>query len=113
MELKVIEESESLSYVALKGRLDLEGVMGIETKFLQHTTSRKQPTLVDMSEVEFMASLGIRMLLSCAKSLHSHQAKLVLLNPQPLVASVLDSMGLDDILLVTNDEAEARKLLQR
>ena len=69
--------------------------------------------MVDMSGVDFMASLGIRMLLSCAKSLHSHQAKLVLLSPQPLVASVLDSMGLDDILLVANDEAEARKLLQR
>jgi len=106
MELKVIRSDDDISHVALIGRMDQNGVSQVETKFLASTASRQKPALVDMTEVTFVVSLGIRMLLSAAKSLQANGSKLALLNTQPLVAETLRLAKLDEVFLLV-DSVEA------
>ena len=70
MELSIIESNDTLTHVALSGRLDAVGVQQVGTRFQGVTASRGKPTIIDLSNVEFIASLGLGMLLSCARSLH-------------------------------------------
>lgn len=107
MKLTIIEESDRISRVALSGRLDLEGVMSVESEFITHVSARKKPAVIDLSGVEFIASLGVRMILSAAKQLKRYDASIALLKPRPMVADVLDSIGLEDILHVTDSEEAA------
>ena len=64
-----------------------------------------------MTEVSFIASLGMRMLLSTAKSLRAHDRKIVLYNPQPFVAGELAAAGFAQSCPITNDLGEAMRLV--
>lgn len=108
MELKVIESSEKLTYVALVGRLDLAGVQAVELKFNAQIASRKVSGIVDLSGVTFIASLGMRMLLTAAKTIKANGGKLVVVKPQPLVEEALKAAGLDALMLITASVEEAK-----
>ena len=43
MELRVIEESDGLTHVALEGELDIPGVNAVGDKFYFHLTARRKP----------------------------------------------------------------------
>jgi anti-sigma B factor antagonist len=112
MELDVIREDEEITHLGIKGRMDMMGLEGMELKFTAHTVSRRKPTLIDLSGVDFIASLGLRLLISAAKGLKRHGAKMVLLNPQPSVENVLTASGFDEIMPIVNDYDEAIEILK-
>jgi anti-sigma B factor antagonist/serine/threonine-protein kinase RsbW len=64
-----------------------------------------------MSEVTFLSSLGLRMLLTVAKALGRRGAKTVLLSPQPAVREILSLSGFDQLMPVHNDEGTALAFL--
>jgi anti-sigma B factor antagonist len=112
MELNVIREDDELTHLGITGRMDMIGLEGMELKITAHTVSRRKPTLIDLSGVDFIASLGLRLLLSTAKGLNRHGAKLVLLKPQPSVENVLKLSGFNEILQITHDYNEAIGILK-
>ena len=107
MELRLIETSDELTHLALIGRLDIAGVGGIETKFTGYTSARHKTTLVDMSEVTFLSSLGIRLLLGVAKSLQANGLRLILINPQANIRETLTLSSLDQIIPIVASKEEA------
>ena len=94
----------------MSGRLDLAGTEAIETHFTALTAGARQTTIVDLREVTFLASLGIRMLVSSARTLVKSGAKLVLLGPQSAVRLALESTGLAALLPIAADNGEAMLL---
>lgn len=111
MELQVLEESELLTRVALKGRLDTGGVDRVETR-LNAALARDGHGVVDLSDVTFLASLGIRMLISAARMLDRRGKRLVLIAPRPLVDQALRHSSIDEIIPVAADLDDALALLQ-
>jgi anti-anti-sigma factor len=67
----------------------------------------KQGLIVDMSGVSFIASIGIRHLVSAAKALSRRKGLLVLLNPTDMVAEVLTVSGLTSLLPIVRSDSEA------
>ena len=67
MNLRIIEDTDDLLLLELAGSLDLEGVREIETVFLAHLTFAKRPVILDFSQLTFLASFGMRMLLKPAE----------------------------------------------
>jgi anti-anti-sigma factor len=111
-ELKVIEASDSLTHIAVVGRLDLEGVHAVELRFTTQAAARRRPTLVDLSELEFIASLGMGMLLRTAKALDQHKVRMVLVQPQELVERALRASSLDKVIPIAADLEQAHQMLQ-
>ena len=107
MELKVIATDDAYTHLALIGKLDILGVGEIEHKFIGYTAARKRSTVVDLSGVTFMGSMGLRIFLSAAKALSLEKKKLILLNPQPLVNEVLEGSGIGDVVTIATDSAAA------
>jgi len=107
MELKVIATDDAYTHLALIGKLDILGVGEIENKFIGYTAARKRSTVVDLSGVTFMGSMGLRIFLSAAKALSLEKKKLILLNPQPLVNEVLEGSGIGDVVTIATDSAAA------
>lgn len=112
MRLKIIRVDKSITHIALVGRLDVQGVNEIQHEFLQQTTMLPTRTLVDLSEVSYMASFGISMLLSAAKAIERHGAKMVLINPRPLVRKTMETSGLHDLVPIATAEMAAKELLR-
>ncbi|MEO0795471.1 MAG: STAS domain-containing protein [Verrucomicrobiota bacterium] len=107
MEIKVIRSDDEISHVSLVGRMDHNGATEIEQAFVAATAGRQKPTVVELGEVTFIVSLGIRVLLGAAKSLSANGHKIALVNSQPLVAETLRLAKLDDIFVLTNDVDDA------
>ncbi|OHB56967.1 MAG: hypothetical protein A2Y12_20740 [Planctomycetes bacterium GWF2_42_9] len=112
MELIKLREDDEFTHIALSGRLDVNGVQQIEQSFTAATAGRGKPALVDISEVSFLASLGMRMFLNSAKALKLKKTKMALLNPQPLVEDALRSAGLPSVIPIEYDIDTATGLLK-
>ena len=113
MRLEIATLPSGIKQLTLAGRLDVQGTNQIENKFAFAVTTEKAPVLVDLSEVDFIASIGIRLLLMNAKALKSRGGKLVLYNPQSLVAEALATAGIDLLIPIFDDfDAACTDLLQ-
>jgi anti-anti-sigma factor len=112
IDVKLIESSEKVTHVALCGRLDTEGVGAVELAFASHTAARRRPTIVDLSGVDYLASLGMGMLVRTARSLSSHSAGMVLLNPQGPVERALRAAQIDSVVPIVYERDEALRRLQ-
>ncbi len=106
-----IYEHEQVSYVALEGRFDQVAVDNVKERFTKAVTDRGLPTIVDMSAVPFMSSIGIGFLQKNTKELKKAGSKLVLLNPQGLVETVLRNSRMNRIMPIASDLEESLHLL--
>ena len=98
---------DRLVKVTLIGRLDTQGVDRVETQFLAHVVPDGNNAIIDLSGVDFVASMGIRMLVSAAKTLRTRQAKLALYGAQTRVLQVFEAVSLQQIVPICPTEAEA------
>ncbi len=112
MELTVETLEGGIRCIRLAGRMDLKGTQSIEARFNAETGALKQSVVVDMAGVNFIASIGIRLLLANIKQLNPAGAKIVFCRPQKMVEDVLRLSGLDAVAEIAVDEAEAVKLLK-
>ena len=110
--MELSELTENRLKVALTGRLDAVGVDRIETRFLGALAGGTRHVAVDLSQVDFVASLGIRLLLSTARSLSRKGARLVLFAPQPPVREVFGHVALADLIPIYDTEAQALDALK-
>jgi anti-anti-sigma factor len=111
MELKVAQGDPNLTRIALAGKLDVEGEGQIGAEFRQIVDGSPLNVLVDLSQVSYLASLGIRLLFAGAKSLAATGKKMVVLNPQPMVKETLLNSGTVKLIAIAQDEEEAKRLL--
>ena len=111
MELTIIQRADELTQVSLSGRMDAMGIQRVETRFQGLTAARGKHTIIDMSGVDFIASIGLSMLLSSARSLHHRGARMVIVNPQPRVMKVLETAHMPSVIPVVKSLAEAEALL--
>lgn len=111
MEFEVKTLDNHTALVTLIGRLDTVGVDRIEIKFNAAVVAPGRHALVDLSQVSFMSSMGMRLLITAARSMQARQRKLVLFGAQPLVAELLDTMAIDQIIPVASDVMDAASRL--
>ena len=111
MRLTQLESTDKITNLLLSGSLDIAGVRDIEMDF-SRLASGEQTVVIDFSGVTFIASLGMRMLLSAAKKLDTEGNKMVLHSVPPLVETALNTAGLATILPIVKDEPDALTLLQ-
>ena len=103
MDLEVQQLEGGIERVKLSGRLDSAGVQEIDHRLSALTAARQAFILVDLSQVPFLASVGIRTLLTNARVLRQRGGKMALLNPQSLVEEVLKVTGIESIIPVFHD----------
>src|ERR1700761_4755349 len=92
--------------VILEGRLDITGAAVIDLQFNAIAGSHKG-IVVDLANVSFLASIGIRTLLLGAKSVQRRGGRFVLLNPVGEVERVLEVTGVTDLMPIYRDSAAA------
>ena len=112
MHLTVVRADSSITHVAIVGRLDIDGVNQIADRFVFTTTSGRTSALVDISQVTFIASLGMGMLVGAAKAIQRHGTKMVLVAPPHLVHDALVAAGIDHVIPIAASEAEALEMLR-
>lgn len=98
MELQYSEVKDNVKLLKLTGRLDIVGVGEIENQFAAYCAGETPLVIVDLSDVEFLASIGIRLLTLNAKSVASRGGRMVVLNPKSDIRDVLEITGIPAII---------------
>ena len=112
MKLSITTMKNEITKVSLSGRLDVQSAIEIDDEFTKIAKENKN-LLVDLSEVTFIASLGIRTLVVGAKATASNGGKMVVMNPQPNVEQVLRTSGIDTVMPITHDAATVAQMFGR
>ena len=111
MELQHSELENQIKLIKLIGSLDILGVGAIETKFAAYCSGENARVIVDLSQMDFLASIGIRLLTMNAKSLASRGGRMALLNPVPDVRKILDLTGMPGVIPVYDSIEFAQTML--
>lgn len=113
MELQYSELDNGIRLIELDGALDMNGTYAIEVQFVRHCAGENVRILVDLSQVNYISSIGIPMLVNSAKSVERHGGKMVLLNPQKPVEDILEMAGIPLVIPVYYDFEAAKAALLR
>ncbi len=112
MDLVCTDLPDGVRRIDLKGRMDIEGANSVEPRFSALVVTGKHFVAVDLSDVEFVASLGLSVLVQAAKAVALRGGGLVLVNPRPNVAKVLTSTRIAERIAVCADMEQARSALR-
>ena len=105
------DQPGDVTRIALEGRLDSARVAGIEEQFAAQVAAGGKHALVDLSQVVFLASMGIRMLLGSARRLTAGGAQMVLYGATPEVQEVIETTGIGAVLPLAQSEEEALAIM--
>lgn len=97
--------------LAVSGKLDANTAKTFEDKILGVIGSGAQRLVVDLAQLEYVSSSGLRVFLLAAKRLHSTDRKIVLCALKEHVRQVFDLAGFSSILSIYNSRDEAVKAL--
>lgn len=107
MQIEVIDLSPGLAKIRLIGRLDTGGVNAVETRFSAAATAQDADKIIDLSGVDFIASMGIRMLIATARAAHQKGIRIILYALQPAVLGVIENASLQQIISIADTEQQA------
>lgn len=113
MEMTLSELDDGVSRVALDGRLDVTGADRIGLPFTAALSATGRDSIVDLSGVTFLASMGIRLLISTARALDMKGGRMVLFGATESVQAVLDDAALEQLMPIVPTEADALAELAR
>lgn len=106
MKLETETVAPGVTKANLIGKMDIAGAGAIDLHFNALTGSQRA-LIIDMTQVEFVASMGLRTLILGARTVASKRGRMVLLNPIADVEEVLRTAGVDAVVNIvrTLDEA--------
>jgi anti-anti-sigma factor len=97
-----IKDGGSTARVTMVGRLDIAGAEIVALP-LATLSGSKNSLFIDMAGVTYVASIGLRHLVSAAKAVGRRGGRVVLLNPTAAVAEIITTAGLTDLLFIERD----------
>jgi anti-anti-sigma factor len=107
MDIRLEDLDNGALCVVLQGRLDTVGVDRIDVHLNTAVAASPRDVALDLSNVSFLASMGVRLIITLARSQKSRGQRLVLFGAQPGVRATLDMVALDKIIPLLPDRAQA------
>jgi anti-sigma B factor antagonist len=103
MQINCEQLNENVHKINLEGRMDIPGAQEIDLKFTGMTAAPRKFFVVDLSGVDFLASIGIRTLLLNTKAVNNRGGKIVILNPDANIEKILLMAGIDVLIPIFKD----------
>lgn len=106
MELQTTEYKR-VTVVDVKGRIDSSTAAEFDEGVMSLIEAGQKNLLLDMSEVEFLSSAGLRTLVSARKALQNKSGEIKLARPSERVRDTLEIAGLDVLFEAIPDREAA------
>jgi len=106
MEITREQLDNGILKVTLKGSLDAMGAGEADAQ-LSGMVGNSRKIIADLTNVDFIASSGIRVFVKIAKALGESGGKFAVINPTDTARRVMWTTGLTNIVPIANDEQAA------
>jgi anti-anti-sigma factor len=105
--MKIVhQEKDGVICLQIEGRLDAESAQEAETTVRDVLKQGSRRMLFDLSQMEYISSAGLRVILMAVKELRNKQGKVVLCGLTPYVKEIFDVSNFSSIIPIT-DSVEA------
>jgi anti-anti-sigma factor len=111
MAIATEELTGGITKVILDGRLDILGAEAVDMQMNAIAGSRKA-VLIDLQNVSFIGSVGVRALVIPARTLKNRGGKIVIFGPNEMVEKVLKTSGADNLIPMHHELQSALDALQ-
>jgi len=109
--ITVEELAGGITKVILEGRLDIENSPAVDSR-MKTIAGRDNLVLVDLQNVSFLGSMGLRALVAPALALRGRGGKMVLFAPNELVSRILKVSGIESMIPIHHELQSALDALQ-
>ena len=89
--------SNGVTCAALSGRLDIDGAQSVDMK-MNILAGKSGALVIDLAEVTYLASMGLRTLITCARTIAAKGGKIAIARPQENVLKILNISGTHEII---------------
>jgi len=90
LEIKIENQPDGRVRVALSGRLDTQTYEQCEQRLQPLLTAATRVLVFDLAQLDYLSSLGLRVLMKTNKALAAHGGKCLLTRLQPPIRTVID-----------------------
>jgi anti-anti-sigma factor len=108
MRIETEEMANGILKVGLHGRMDIAGVDAIALQLTALTAPMGRRVIVDLSGVDFLASIGVRAILQNARAMGLRGGAMAVCCARPVVTQVLESAGVGNVVAVCPNLDAAR-----
>jgi anti-sigma B factor antagonist len=95
--------------IELSGRMDTINSRNLETKLNDMLEGDKAKIVIDLAEVDYISSVGLRVLLGALKKQIKNRRSLRIASLQPFVEEIFKVTGFDKIFSIYSTQEEAIK----
>ena len=93
--------------VRMPPTLVLANAAGVRSSIHERIATGSSRLVFDLARVEFADSSGLTAILACVNGARRQGGEVALLAPMPRVRALIELTRLDDVVMVTDDEAAA------
>jgi len=90
LDIKIENQPNGRVKVALHGRLDTQTYAQCEQRLQPLLGAATRVLVFDLALLDYLSSMGLRVLMKTTKTLAAHGAKCLLMRPQPPIRAVID-----------------------
>ena len=101
------QDFKRVAVVSVSGRVDSATAPDLEARLRQLVDSNKNQIVLDLKNVEYMSSAGLRAMVSTLKAVKRANGDLRVASPSPRVEEVLRLAGLTSIFSIHPSQEEA------
>jgi anti-anti-sigma factor len=110
MSISHSDVGENLRRIVISGRLDIPGTDSVAERLVELAAAPKKGVIVDLSAVKFLASIGIRALITSAKAVQKRGGKMVLVvSDSSTVMLSLEATGVNELIPVFKSVSDAER----
>jgi anti-anti-sigma factor len=100
-----LDETKSLAKLALKGALNTDTAPAFELSLQDAISAGMQLTVLDMKELDYISSAGLRVIFKAAKEVKAADRRFAAANRQPHIDKVFEILkALPDMAVFTDDD---------
>jgi anti-anti-sigma factor len=111
MAISTDELAGGITRVILDGRLDIQGAAAVDLQ-MNVIAGSKKAVLLDLQNVSFLGSMGLRSLVVPAQAIRSRGGKMVIFGPNELVEKVLKTSSVDTLIPIHHELESAMAALR-
>ncbi len=100
-------EKDGIAVVGLQGRLDTNTSVSLEKELLELAREANHRIVIDLSELDFISSSGLRVLLSAGKKSETVNGRIVLCALNDHVKQVFDVAGFTMLFTICPTQEDA------
>jgi len=113
LDIKVIRKKNYVYTVELNGSIDTETYQELDETLKELIDEKTKAVILDMAGVNYISSIGVRVIVSAKKALKEKNSTFAMTNLQPQIKKVFDVLNILPIINIFDDMPEADKYIDQ